>query len=94
MDCQTRHPDAQPREFTIHNSQFTTLTVHPGALGDLILFGHFLRRIGGQKTVVAAGEKGEILAGLGAAEAMALAVQLEMAGLARRVVGGRYQRLT
>ncbi|MFB3891446.1 MAG: glycosyltransferase family 9 protein [Phycisphaerae bacterium] len=41
------------------------LAVHPGALGDLILFGHLLKRIEGEKTIVTSKEKGKLLLGLG-----------------------------
>ena len=43
----------------------TTLAVHPGALGDVILFGQTLGRLGGAVTLLAGQEKGELLAGLG-----------------------------
>ncbi|HUT58936.1 MAG TPA: glycosyltransferase family 9 protein [Phycisphaerae bacterium] len=41
------------------------LAVHSGALGDLVLFGQLLRRMGGRVTLVAGGEKGRLLAGMG-----------------------------
>ncbi|MCD6304025.1 MAG: hypothetical protein J7M21_03585, partial [Planctomycetes bacterium] len=43
----------------------TILAVHPGALGDVILFGHLLGRLGGAVTLVAGGEKARLLAGAG-----------------------------
>ena len=49
-------------------SAIRILAVHPGALGDVVLFGHLLRRLGGRVTLVAGREKGELLAGLGVAE--------------------------
>lgn len=39
--------------------------MHPGALGDLILFGRLLSRLDGQVTLAAGREKAELLAGLG-----------------------------
>jgi len=47
------------------NSQSSILAVHPGALGDVILFGHLLGRLHGTVTLVAGGEKGKLLEGLG-----------------------------
>lgn len=44
------------------------LAVHSGALGDVVLFAHLLLRVGGRRTLVAGGEKGRTLAGLGAVE--------------------------
>ena len=41
------------------------LAVHPGALGDVVLFGRLLSRLGGQVTLVAGGQKGGLLHGLG-----------------------------
>ena len=41
------------------------LAVHPGALGDVILFGHLLSRLGGRVTLAAGGEKARLLAGAG-----------------------------
>ncbi len=43
------------------------LAVHPGALGDVILFGRLLERLGGPVTLAAHGEKARLLAGLGVA---------------------------
>lgn len=43
----------------------TILAIHPGALGDVVLLGHLLRRLGGEATLVAGGEKGRLLAQLG-----------------------------
>jgi hypothetical protein len=45
------------------------LAVHSGALGDVILFGHLLRHVGGRVTLVAGGAKARLLAGLGVAVA-------------------------
>lgn len=44
------------------------LAIHPGALGDVVLFGHLLVAVGGEVTLVAGGGKAELLAGLGAAD--------------------------
>jgi len=55
----------------IHPAQFPILAVHPGALGDLILFGEFLsalRRRHGRARLIAGAEKGALLAGLGVVE--------------------------
>jgi len=41
------------------------LAVHPGALGDVVLFGHLLARLEGEVVLVAGGEKGRLLAGCG-----------------------------
>jgi ADP-heptose:LPS heptosyltransferase len=41
------------------------LAIHPGALGDVILFGHLLSRLAGSVTLVSGGEKGRLLAGAG-----------------------------
>jgi hypothetical protein len=43
------------------------LAVHPGALGDLVLFGRLLERLGGPVTLLAGGEKGKLLRRLGVA---------------------------
>ncbi len=48
----------------------STLAVHPGALGDVILFGHLLRHIGGRVTLVARGEKAQLLRRLGVVDAV------------------------
>ena len=45
------------------------LAVHPGALGDVVLFGHLLAAIGGRVTLVAGGEKARLLAGAGVVDA-------------------------
>ncbi len=37
------------------------LAIHPGALGDVIIFGHLLRRIAGEITLAAGGEKARLL---------------------------------
>lgn len=44
------------------------MAVHPGALGDVILFGQFLKRLGGEVTLAAGGAKARLLAGLGAVQ--------------------------
>jgi hypothetical protein len=49
-------------------SKRTTLAIHSGALGDLILFGHLLKAVGGSITLVSGGQKARLLAGLGAAD--------------------------
>ena len=41
------------------------LAVHPGALGDVVMFGHLLACLGGRTTLVTGGEKGRLLQGLG-----------------------------
>jgi len=46
----------------------TLLAIHPGALGDVILFGHLLTALGGARTLIAGGEKAALLVGLGRAE--------------------------
>ncbi|MGC9453239.1 MAG: glycosyltransferase family 9 protein [Phycisphaerae bacterium] len=43
----------------------TTLAVHSGALGDVILFGHLLANLPGETTLAAPGEKARLLAGAG-----------------------------
>jgi len=43
----------------------TVLAIHPGALGDVILFGQFLTALGGHVRLVAGGEKARLLAGMG-----------------------------
>ena len=43
------------------------LAVHPGALGDVVMFGHLLAGLGGRTTLVAGGEKGRLLQGLAVA---------------------------
>ena len=47
----------------------TTLAIHPGALGDLILFSRLLSRCPGPVTLVAPSEVGSLLVALGAVEA-------------------------
>jgi len=52
----------------IHNpppktEESTILAVHPGALGDLVLFGHLLSCLQGRVTIVAGGQKGQLLVG-------------------------------
>jgi len=43
------------------------LAIHPGALGDVILFGHLVKMLGGAATFVGGGEKSRLLSGLGVA---------------------------
>lgn len=45
----------------------TTLAIHSGALGDLVLFGRLCERLGGDVTLVTGRAKGNLLVGLGAA---------------------------
>jgi len=45
----------------------SVLAIHPGALGDVILMGHLLRRVSGRVTLVAGGRKATLLASLGVA---------------------------
>ena len=47
----------------------TTLAVHSGALGDLVLFGRLLSELPPPVTLVTGSEKGKLLAGLGAVAA-------------------------
>ncbi|MFW6133253.1 MAG: glycosyltransferase family 9 protein [Planctomycetota bacterium] len=47
------------------SAQRRILAVHPGALGDVVLFGHLLGELDGEVTLVAGGEKARLLAGLG-----------------------------
>ena len=50
----------------MHSEQeHRTLAIYPGALGDVILFGHLLAALGRRVTLVAGGEKGDLLAGAG-----------------------------
>ena len=41
------------------------LAIHSGALGDVVLFGQLLGRLGGRVTLLAGGEKSRLLAGMG-----------------------------
>ena len=43
----------------------TILAAHSGALGDVVLFGRILAALAGEVTLVARGDKGRLLAGLG-----------------------------
>lgn len=43
-----------------------TLAVHPGALGDVVLFARLLSRLDGEVTLVAGGGKSKLASGLGA----------------------------
>ena len=49
-------------------SEATIAAVHSGALGDLVLFGRLLSELDGPVTLITGGEKGGLLAGLGAVE--------------------------
>jgi glycosyl transferase family 9 (putative heptosyltransferase) len=44
------------------------LAVHSGALGDVILFGHLLRRLQGHVTVICGGDRHVLLRGLGVSD--------------------------
>jgi len=57
------------READIQTPQQGLLAVHPGALGDVVLFGHLLSRLAGRVTLAAGGEKGPLLVGAGVAAA-------------------------
>lgn len=46
----------------------TTLAVHPGALGDVVLFARVLERLEGATTLLAGDQKARMLAGLGLVE--------------------------
>ncbi len=48
-------------------NQQSILAVHSGALGDVILFGRLIERLGGPVTLVAGGEKARLLVKLGVA---------------------------
>ncbi len=45
-----------------------TLAIHPGALGDVILFGRVLQELDGEVTLIAGRSKGTLLQGLGAVD--------------------------
>jgi len=45
----------------------SVLAVHPGALGDVVLFGRLLHRLAGRVTFIGRGERAELLVGLGVA---------------------------
>jgi ADP-heptose:LPS heptosyltransferase len=47
--------------------QTRILAIHPGALGDVILFGHLLSRLGASITIIAGREKADLLVGAGIA---------------------------
>jgi len=47
------------------NPKSELLAIHSGALGDVVLFGRLLERLGGNVALVAGGEKARLLAGLG-----------------------------
>jgi len=49
----------------VSEAQLSILAVHPGALGDVVLFGHLLRRLDGRVTLAAGGEKARLLESLG-----------------------------
>ena len=48
----------------------SVLAIHPGALGDVILFGRMLAEAPGPVTLVAGGEKARLLAGCGVVDAV------------------------
>ena len=53
-------------ETVVSGTQETSiLAVHPGALGDVVLFGRLLETLGSRVTLAAGGEKARLLAGLG-----------------------------
>lgn len=56
----------QPRHL-FQRGVVSLLAVHPGALGDLVLFGHLLTQLGGAQTLVAGLEKAQLLVSLGRA---------------------------
>ncbi len=45
--------------------QIRVLAVHPGALGDVVLFGRLLERLPGRATLIAGGQKADLLRTLG-----------------------------
>ena len=61
--------DRRLTELATGNRQSAILAIHPGALGDVILFGQLLdelrRRWGGRVRLAAVGSRGRLLAGLG-----------------------------
>ncbi|KKK61401.1 hypothetical protein LCGC14_3014700, partial [marine sediment metagenome] len=61
--------DGQLGEFVIHDRKSRILAIHSGALGDCILFGRVLRRLGRAVTLVAGGPKAELLKGLNQVQA-------------------------
>jgi len=64
--------DGRHEAMTAERRQSTILGIHSGALGDVVLFGQFLRalrgRAGGPVQLVAGGDKARLLVGLGAAD--------------------------
>jgi len=60
----TDDPRGSNQRPAIRNPQ-SVLAVHPGALGDVILFGRLLSMLPGPITLVTGREKGELLAGVG-----------------------------
>ncbi len=46
----------------------TIIAIHPGALGDCILFGRLLWHLNAAVTLVAGGAKGRLLTGMGAVD--------------------------
>lgn len=60
----TDDPRGSSQQSAIRNPQ-SVLAVHPGALGDVILFGRLLSMLPGPITLVTGREKGELLAGVG-----------------------------
>ena len=57
--------EGQLGEMAIHDTKPKILAIHSGALGDCILFGRLLSQLGGDVTLVAGGQKAELLKGLG-----------------------------
>ncbi len=53
-----RTPDSWGRPF---GPQSDVLAIHPGAVGDVVLLGHLLARLGGRAAVVAKGQRGRLL---------------------------------
>lgn len=49
----------------VNATRQTILAVHPGALGDVILFGRLLEALDGEVTLAAGGQKARLLKGLG-----------------------------
>jgi len=48
----------------MNGDEVRILTVHPGALGDCILFGHLLKRLDGEVTLLTGSERGKLLTGM------------------------------
>ena len=69
MDANKRKSSKQSRRTEIRNRHSAILGIHPGALGDVTLFGELLEalreRRGGRVRLAAGGEKAALLEGLG-----------------------------